>query len=316
MKIYISKQIMQSNGKKAVNGIAAVLFLLLLSALTSVNAYQVGETFRDCEVCPKMVVLPAGKFTMGSPEGERGRYDSEGPQHQVTIPKPFAVGKYEVTVEQYAEFVRETKHKAGSCDVPIGKSWNDPGFDQTNNHPVVCVNWDDASTHVYWLSMKTGHEYRLLTEAEWEYAARAGTTTAYHFGRMILGNQANYNNNEGTAAVGSFHANALGLHDMHGNVIEWVEDCWHDDYTGALTNGSAWLSGCRKGNEDDCKAYSENSDWFRQCKEWFVGKELRVLRGGSWNRESGNLRSAFRSWSRAADRSVYLGFRVARTLTP
>ena len=120
---------MQSNGKRAVRGIAAILFLLLLSALTSVNAYQVGDTFRDCEVCPEMVVLPAGKFTMGSPEEERGRDDDEGPQHRVTILKPFAVGKYEVTLGQYAEFIRETKHKAGSCDVPIGKSWNDPGFE-------------------------------------------------------------------------------------------------------------------------------------------------------------------------------------------
>ena len=192
---------------------------------------QVGDTFRDCATCPKMVVLPAGKFMMGSPEGERGRDDDEGPQHQVTIPKPFAVGKYEVTVGQYAKFVRETKHKTGNCDLPEGQSWRDPGFKQTNNHPVTCVNWDDASTYAYWLSVKTGHEYRLLTEAEWEYAARAGTTTAYHFGRAILGNQANYNrNNEGTKAVGSFPANAFGLHDMHGNVWEWMEDFWHDNY--------------------------------------------------------------------------------------
>ena len=145
------------------------------------------------------------------------RDDDEGLQHRVTILKPFAVGKYEVTLGQYAEFIRETKHKAGSCDVPIGKSWNDPGFEQSNDHPVVCVSWDDASNYAYWLSMKTGHEYRLLTEAEWEYAARAGTTMAYHFGRMLLGNQANYDNNEGTVAVGSFPANAFGLHDMHGN---------------------------------------------------------------------------------------------------
>ena len=110
VKVFIEKQTMQSNGKRVVNGTAAVLFLLLLSALTSVSAYQVGDTFRDCETCPEMVVLPAGKFTMGSPEGERGRDDDEGPQHRVTIPKHFAVGKYEVTVEQYAEFVRERQN--------------------------------------------------------------------------------------------------------------------------------------------------------------------------------------------------------------
>ena len=223
MKVYISKQTMQLNDKRVVNSIAIILFLLLLSALTSVNAYQAGETFRDCETCPEMVVLPAGKFTMGSPEGERGRYDDEGPQYQVTIPKPFAVGKYEVTVGQYAEFIRETKHKTGNClYVQDGSlrddddfNWRNPNFKQSNNHPVVCVSWDDASTYVHWLSVKTGHEYRLLTEAEWEYAARAGTTTPYHFGRMILGNQANYDrNNEGAVAVGSYPSNAFGLHDM------------------------------------------------------------------------------------------------------
>ncbi len=314
MKAYISKQTMQLNGKRVVNGITSVLFLFAICA-TSINAYEVGETFRDCETCPEMVVLPAGKFTMGSPEWERGRYDDEGPHHQVTISKPFAVGKYEVTVGQYAEFVRETRHKAKSCDYPEDQSWNDPGFKQTNNHPVVCVDWDDASTYAYWLSVKTRHEYRLLTEAEWEYAARAGTTTPYHFGKMILGNQANYDrNNEGTVAVGSFPANVFGLHDMHGNVWEWVEDCWHDDYTGAPTNSSAWLSGCRKGNEDDCEDYS--GDTLRVCKEIRVGKELRVLRGGSWYEEPGVLRSALRSSEVITLRDDVSGFRVARTLTP
>ena len=232
MKVFITKQAMRLNGKRAVSSIAAVLFLLLLSALTSANAYQVGDTFRDCATCPEMVVLPAGKFMMGSPEGERGRDDYEGPQRQVTIPKPFAVGKYEVTVGQYAEFVKEAKHKTGNCyylqDGSLrydddDKSWSDPPYfkhKQSNEHPVVCVSWDDASTYAYWLSVKTGQDYRLLTEAEWEYAG-AGTTTPYHFGRMILGNQANYNrNNEGTVAVGSYPANAFGLYDMHGNVWE------------------------------------------------------------------------------------------------
>ncbi len=320
MKVFITKQTMLLNGKRVVNGITTALFILFLSTLTSVNAYQAGDTFRDCATCPEMVVLPAGKFMMGSPEGERGRDDDEGPQRQVTIPKPFAVGKYEVTVGQYAEFVRETKHKAGNCfyfqdgSFRDDRSWLAPGFKQSNDHPVVCVNWDDASTYAYWLSVKTGHEYRLLTEAKWEYAARAGTTTAYHFGRMILGNQANYNrNNEGTVAVGSYPSNAFGLYDMHGNVWEWVEDCWHDDYTGALTNGSAWLSGCRKGNEDDCVG----PDWWvKYCKDNLVGRELRVLRGGSWDLNPQILRSANRVRNYAAIRDVSHGFRVARTLTP
>ena len=304
MKLFIKKHNMRLNGKRVVNGIAAVLFLLLLSALTSVSAYQVGETFRDCATCPEMVVLPPGKFMMGSPEGERGRDDDEGPQRQVTIPKPFAVGKYEVTVGQYAEFVKEAKHKTGNClywqdgslrDDNDDFNWRNPNFKQSNEHPVVCVDWDDASTYAYWLSVKTGQDYRLLTEAEWEYAARAGTTTAYHFGRMILGNQANYNNNnESTVAVGSYPSNAFGLYDMHGNVWEWVEDCWHDDYTGALTNGSAWLSGCRKQS----------------------GRDARMLRGGSWKFGPESLRSVDRNRDIATYRNSSVGFRVARTLTP
>ncbi len=315
MKVYISKKTMQLNSERIVNGIAAVFFLFAI-CVTSISAYQVGDTFRDCETCPEMVVLPAGNFTMGSPEGERDRDDSEGPQRQVTIPKPFAVGKYEVTLGQYAEFVRETKHKTRNCGYPEDKSWENPGFKQTNNHPVVCVSWDDASTYVYWLSVKTGHEYRLLTEAEWEYAARGGTTTAYHFGRTILDNQANKDrNNKGTVAVGSFRENAFELHDMHGNVWEWVEDCWHDDYTGAPTNGSAWLSGCRKGNEDDCEGLS--GDTLRTCKEHIVGKELRVLRGGSWYDGPWDLRSAVRDWHYASFVNFYFyGFRVARDLNP
>ena len=301
------------NGKKAVNGIAVVLFLLLLSPLTSIGAYQAGETFRDCALCPEMIVLPAGEFTMGSPEEEKGRYDDEGPQRQVTIPNSFAVGKYEVTVGQYAEFARETKYKTANCYYPEDQSWDNPGFDQTDNHPVVCVSWDDASAYTNWLSVKTGHQYRLLTEAEWEYAARAGTTTAYHFGRTILADMAQYDS-DGTATVGSFRANAFGLYDMHGNVWEWVEDCWHDDYTGAPTNGSAWLNGCRKGIENDCEGYS--GDPLMLCEELVVERELRVLRSGSWNYGAVNQRSAIRGRYSTTSRLYNYGFRVARTLTP
>ena len=296
--------------KKAVIGIAAMLFLLLLSSLALGNMYQVGETFRDCATCPEMVVLPAGEFTMGSPEDERGRWGDEGPQHQVTIPEPFSVGKYEVTVEEFAEFIRETNYPIGYCihdhgegvwsDPPVDMwpeskdfSWHNPNIQQTHNHPVVCVNWDDASTYAYWLSTKTGDEYRLLTEAEWEYAARAGTITAYHFGHMVLSDIANYNDNEkGTVAVGSYPANAFGLHDMHGNVWEWVEDCTHNNYTGAPTNGSAWLSECEEEND------------------------FRRVRGGSWIDRPEYLRSANRFKNYISGRDNVFGFRVARTLAP
>ncbi len=261
MKLYIAKHTMRLNAKKATS--------------------QVGDTFRDCATCPKMVVLPAGQFMMGSPEGERGRDDDERPQRQVTILKPFAVGKYEVTVGQYAEFVRETKHKIPpNCN-------SSPIF----NRPVVCVNWDDASTYAYWLSTKTGQNYRLLSESQWEYAARAGTRTAYYFGSTISWRQARHISLlRGLGAVGSYPANTFGLHDMHGNAIEWVEDCWHGDYIDAPTDGSAWTDECNPAG--------------------------RMLRSGSGNDEPRSLRSAFRYTLDASSRSFNIGFRVARTLTP
>ena len=146
----------------------------------------------------------------------------KGPRRLVTIPNPFAVGKYEVTIAQFVEFLRETEHEIGDCSWWEGTSWYNPGFiKQTYNHPIICVNWHDASAYADWLSKKTGHEYRLLTEAEWEYAARAGTTTAYHFGRVISGDYDRYGIHR---VVGSLPANAFGLHGMYSNVWEWVQD--------------------------------------------------------------------------------------------
>ena len=233
-----------------------------------------------------MVMVSAGSFMMGSPADEVGRYNPEGPQHQVTISQPFAVGTYEVTRGQFKVFVDATGHDAGSA-------WRNPGFTQTDAHPVVYVSWNDAKAYVNWLSASTGKEYRLLSEAEWEYVARAGTTTAYHFGGTIDSNQANYQTS-GTVVVGSYPANAFGLHDVHGNVWEWVEDCWHNDYTGAPTDGSAWMSDC-----DDDEEYDH-----------------RVLRGGSWGSGTGSLRSATRFRDEVDLRNNYDGFRIARTLTP
>ena len=160
---------------------------------------------------------------------------------------------------------------------------------------MINVGWDDAQLYVQWLSEQTGHAYRLPTEAEWEYAARAGTTTAYSWGNDIGRNLANCDgcgsqwDEDRTAPVGSFPANAFGLHDMHGNVWEWVLDCWNDTYSGAPTDGSAWLSG--------------------NCGR-------RVLRGGSWVSYPRNLRSAYRDWYPPGIRNYIIGFRVARTLTP
>ena len=234
-----------------------------------------------------MVIVPAGSFTMGSPVDEVGRYSREVPQHQVTISQSFAVGKYEVTRGQFKAFIDATEYDAGSA-------WRNPGFEQTDAHPVVHVSWNDAQAYVDWLSASTKKEYRLLSEAEWEYVARAGTTTTYHFGNTISQGQANYDgHNGGTVAVGSYSANAFGLHDVHGNVWEWVEDCWHSDYTDAPSDGSAWGS---------------------DCHATFSG--YRVLRGGSWHINARNLRSAVRSGTGAGDRGSDTGFRIARTLTP
>ena len=247
---------------------------------------SVGERFSDCSGCPEMVVVPAGSFMMGAPRSEEGRKDSEGPVHRVTIPEPFAVGRYEVTFREWDACV-----SGGGCSHrPDDEGWG------RGNRPVVRVSWEDAKEYVAWLSRKTGERYRLLSDSEWEYVARAGTTGPFHFGSTISTDQANYIGDfEGvyrgqTVPVGSFPANEFGLHDVHGNVGEWVEDCWHDNYIGAPSDGSAWISG------GDC-AY-------------------RVLRGGSWDNEPWYLRSAFRSGSRTGVRSSYAGFRVARTLAP
>ena len=248
--------------------------------------FSPGHVFRDCPECPEMVVVPAGSFMMGSPAHQKGRGNDEGPRHRVTIVKPFAVGKYEVT---FAEW--DTCLAAGGCG---GHRPNDVAMGR-GRRPVINVSWEDAQAYVQWLSKKTGKRYRLLSEAEWEYAARAGTTTPFHFGSTISTSQANYIGSFAkggyrgkTTPVGSFPANGFGLHDVHGNVFEWMEDCYKN-YTGAPSDGSAWTS--------------------TNCRE-------RVLRGGSWNATSGNIRSAFRFWDRSGFRNYAIGFRVARTLSP
>ena len=275
--------------------------------------WEVGEVFRDCSGCPEMVVVGAGAYMMGSPEDEQRRDEDESPRHRVRIGEAFAVGKYEVTVAEYREFVGEAgRDMSGGCrfyhegegmwKTDAGRSWMAPGFEQGDREPVVCVSWEDARMYVEWLSRKTGEEYRLLSEAEWEYVARAGTTGPFHYGWTITTEQANYDGNysygsgtkgeyrERTVRVGSFGANGFGLHDVHGNVWEWVEDCWHGDYSGAPDDGSAWTSG------GDC------------------GK--RVLRGGSWYDAPRVLRSANRDRLSTGSRYYIIGFRIARTLTP
>ena len=285
----------------------------------------VGQSYRDCAGCPEMVVVvPAGSFTMGSPKGEEGHQRNEEPTRTVTIAKPFAVGKFEITRGQFAEFVKDSGFTVGgSCYVlkdgsrsdAAGKNFRDPGFKQTDDHPVVCVSWDDAQAYAKWLSQKTGHAYRLLTESEWEYVARGGNQFRYSFGDDQTklceygnaGDQTASTNadmkkfyetyslkfnscNDGetfTAVVGHYAVNGFGLNDMHGNVWEWVQDCYADSYKEAPRDGSATKdsSGC-----------------------------LRVERGGGWFTTSIILRSANRGGSSPDVHSVDLGFRLARTL--
>jgi formylglycine-generating enzyme len=310
-----------------------------------------GTSFHDCSNgCPEMVVVPQGRFTMGAPAGEEARANLPDqlrgrsvPQHVITIQHEFAIGKYDVTRDEYAQFVAET-HRPGADNCltadPSGpgfiatkgkcrpdpdscitvnapgtgftvtnSNWHSPGFPQTGRDPVVCVSWDDAQVYVAWLSAKTGHVYRLPTEAEWEYAARAGTTTARYGSDNPVefcryGNVADLDyseqhpgDNSGvnracrdgyvfTSPVGRFPPNQFGLYDMLGNVMDWNEDCWNTNYSSAPTDGTAWQSG-------DC------------------GR--RVMRGGSWDASLSVVRSASRRGIPTFYRVTTFGFRVART---
>ena len=239
----------------------------------------VGRRFRDCAGCPELVVVPSGTYKMGSPAGEGGRDGDEGPVHEVTFARPFAVGVYEVTFGEWDVCVSD-----GGCG---GYRPGDRGWGR-GRRPVINVSWENVKAYVKWLSRETGKEYRLLSESEWEYVARAGTKGKYHFGSVLSPSRANYGGNEGgTVPVGSYSSNDWGLYDVDGNVWEWVEDCWNGSYRGAPGDGSAWESG-------DCGS--------------------RVLRGGSWFNEPGGLRAANRSRYNTGSRSNYAGFRVARTL--
>lgn len=258
-----------------------------------------GDTFRDCDGCPEMVVIPAGSFMMGSPASERERTTSEQAPRRVMIAKSFAAGKFEVTFAEWDACV-----SARGCTYrPNDKGWG------KDRRPVMNVSWNDAKSYIAWLSRKTGKLYRLLSEAEWEYAARAGTTTARYWGdspseacvyanvhdamnRRITGysweTHACDDEYAHTAPVGSFQANGFGLHDMLGNVWEWVEDCWQESHHGGGADGSARVAG------GDC------------------GR--RVVRGGGWYDTPRGVRSAARKWVATENQFYDVGFRLARTL--
>jgi formylglycine-generating enzyme required for sulfatase activity len=256
------------------------------------RALRPKESFRDCDNCPEMVVVPAGRFTMGSPDSEQRHDPDESPQHSVTFALQFAVGRFAVTFGEWDACVAD-----GGCN---GYKPSDQGWGR-GRRPVTNVSWDDAKAYVEWLSRKTAKAYRLLSEAEREYVTRAGTISPFWWGSSISTMQANYDGDftygDGakgeyrgkTVPVDSFQPNPMGVYQVHGNLYDWVEDCYHDSYRRAPSDGSAWTS-------EDCS--------------------LRVVRGGSWIDDPRSLRSAYRLKVSTVFRFRNLGFRVARTLIP
>lgn len=250
--------------------------------------YRAGESFRDCDECPEMVVIAGGSFQMGSPPTEEGSEPNEQPVHSVELPR-FALGSTEVTFDQWQACVDD-----GGCDfMPADQGWG------TGSRPVINVSWGDALAYLRWLSRRTGRDYRLPTEAEWEYSARAGTTTRFPTGACITSAQANFDGRrpigdcpqteavQRTMPVASYPANSFGLFDMHGNVREWTRDCWNDNYLGAPADGSAWLTG-------DCSRP--------------------VIRGGSWRGSERTARSANRTRPSGSFTDALTGFRAALDL--
>lgn len=264
------------------------------AAATTAKAVQApGLIFRDCKTCPEMIVVPAGRFTMGS-LNDRFRDRDQTPSREVTIARPFAVGRFEITFDQW-----DACRRARGCARynPSDEKWG------RGRRPVIRVNWQDAITYVEWLKHTTGKPYRLLSEAEWEYVARAGTTTLFSTGDTLTTYQANFDGrrsyNSGpkgdylaqTREVGNYKPNPFGVFDMHGNVSEWLSDCWHKTYEGAPTDGSSWRRPPRS----------------HRCHR-------RSVRGGSWFRGARYLRSSARNSLAPHIRSYEVGFRVARDL--
>jgi formylglycine-generating enzyme required for sulfatase activity/predicted Ser/Thr protein kinase len=275
----------------------------------------VGDVFRDCASCPLMKVLAPGKYVQGSADDDADAQPFEKPRHAVTLALPIGFGEYEVTRAQYGAFVEETQRQTtGGCSVYDGEwtkradlDWSRVGFPQTASHPATCVSWQDAQAYVEWLSGKTGHHYRLPSASEWEYAARAGGEGSRPWGAntreaCAAANVADESAAERfpgwdvhacsdgyvfTAPVGAFAANAFGLNDMFGNVFEWVQDCWHESYQGAPSDGSAWVG---------------------------AGCDQREMRGGSWFTTPAYVRAAYRNRFEADYRSNSVGFRVVRDM--
>jgi formylglycine-generating enzyme required for sulfatase activity len=319
---------------RMVAGIAQMAVLVAIAACVvggqaKAQTPQAGEVFRDCSECPRMIVIPGGTFEMGSPSGEAERYANEGPLRTIAV-SGFAMSRTEITRAQFAAFARETNRPAeGGCytpgdlsdllsDLDKNASWRNPGYEQTRNHPVACISWHDAKDYADWLSRKTGRVYRLPSEAEWEYAARAGSKSPYYWGDgescthmnggdLSLGRawprwahvtEAAFREGESgsrliqcedgavfTAAVGRYEPNAFGLHDMTGNLWEWVEDC------------------SRTALPEDSRAQTAE------------GCERRRTRGGSWDDWPKDLRSATRKRLEPDARRNDVGIRLVCELS-
>ena len=285
------------------------------AAASSAPVVNDSRAIKDCADCPDLIPVPAGQFSMGTTPAAPGAAveASESPSHIVTV-SSFAIGQDAVTRGQFSAFVTAANYQSdaerlGGCFGLAGENWEfkpkvtwrRPGYPQDDDHPVVCITWNDANAYLKWLSTTTGKKYRLPTEAEREYAARAGTTEAYWWGNSITLEQANFRDDApaasgankrpsrmATVPVRQFAANAFGLYNVHGNVWEWVQDCQHNNYRSAPIDGSAWTSNC-------------------------VGKR-RGARGGGWADPAAGLRSVQRTWFEPDLPSYAGGFRVARDL--
>ena len=292
-----------------------LLALIALPNLTPVRAQvQKSREFQECTDCPMMVGIPAGRFVMGSPATEPGRFDAEGPQHYVSV-RAFALAKYDVTSGQFQKFLEQTGYQPAPCNQMLHLGWRSPGKGlayapdevEPRRWPAVCLDWRDAEAYIAWLNAEVKAErpalaarsppYRLPSEAEWEYAARAGTTTSRWWGNEIGVGNANCNgcgsqwDNQLFSDVDSFAPNPFGLYGMLGNAWQWTADCWHKSYVGAPADGRAWT-------EKNCERY--------------------VIRGGSWSNLPIFIRSAARSAALTNngdyDYSSFTGFRLARDL--
>jgi len=322
---------------------AYFLIIVILIASTSfaqTKRFKPGQTFKDCKECPEMVVIPAGDFMIGSTEDEKGRIDKpgaiEGPQRLVHI-RQFAAGRFHITKREWAAFVKETnRSESGGCSwaslpgdtmqlwmLNPKANWNHVGFVQDSSHPVICITWNDADDYVHWLSKKTGFNYRLLSEAEWEYAAKAGSTTAFWWGEAASHEYENYGDSNynaiisgrdqwlGTSPVGSFPPNAFGLYDMNGNAMQWVADYFSISYQDLPTDGSPY-------KKDIILKMAGNSFAFMNNKRSSV---FHMVRGGCFADPPQMTRSSYRNWGnipKSLDPDLSCsaggGFRVARTL--